>query len=395
VKKMREKITYRFLLLVVLIIQSAANAQYSWIDRTPLPNGQGREMDLSFTYKNLGFMGLGLDRDLWCYDSQSNSWMQKRSFPGSYRQGAYCFALDSEAFFGGGNSLKDFWKYNARTDSWTQLPSAPFASSYAIAFAVNGKGYVLAGNLLLQYDRNSATWSQKSNFPSTGRAWSTALVINGKAYVAFGQDQMDVLAEVWEYNPATDVWTKKNNGPGARKLAYGFAANNKGYFGGGRTMEYGSDYLDFYEYDPVADTWTTKSSPGGTSGAVGFCTADGNCYYGFGNITCHIGPCSPYNFLKAYVASENTWVNSGKSKDVLIFPNPGSSKVTLKFQSAGVGYFDIKVFDQLGACVYTGKSIPLQDGSSAEMNTQQWPAGLYIFEIMLGVEKRTVRYIKQ
>jgi N-acetylneuraminic acid mutarotase len=322
-----------FTLLSVLLTSANALAQYTWVSKTPLPSGMGRENDHVFVEGDHGYMGLGYNNDLWCYDSVTDSWTQKASFPGTFRQWAFGFYIDSAFYYGGGWGKKDFWKYNTNTDSWIQLDSITINTNGGVFFSVGGKGYVLTGTSLWQYDPLAQVWTQKNNFPGLARSWTTAIQINGKLYMAFGYDGNNVLKEVWEYEPLNDMWYQRNDAPDARFFAYGFSINNKGYFGGGRTQAYGSDFTDFYEYDPVADSWSIMPSPGGTSGAVAFGTSSGMGFYGFGNITCHIGPCDPFNFLKAWMPGTSTPRQELNRFEVLVYPNPAHKKLSVNLFS--------------------------------------------------------------
>jgi len=82
----------------------------------------------------------------------------------------------------------------------------------------------------------------------------------------------DYKQDFWEYDPATNVWTKKADFPGDARLgAIGFSVGNKGYVGTGLIE---SSYLglkDIWEYNPASNSWTKKPDiPQGRSGAVGF-----------------------------------------------------------------------------------------------------------------------------
>ena len=67
------------------------------------------------------------------------------------------------------------------------------------------------------------------------------------------------LKDFWEYDPATDIWTKKASvGGDKRAHAIGFAINGKGYVCTG--VDNGAYDDDFWEYDPATDIWVEKRS---------------------------------------------------------------------------------------------------------------------------------------
>src|SRR6476620_9203850 len=107
------------------------------------------------------------------------------------------------------------------------------------------------------------TCFQKAIF-GTGTGWQghSTFEINNKIYIVGGWDFSVFTTEVWEFDPATNVWTQKNNFPGpGRRCGIAFAIGGKGYFGTGDNGTPFSNYLnDFYEYDPVLDTWTQKNN---------------------------------------------------------------------------------------------------------------------------------------
>jgi len=201
------------------------------------------------------------------------TWVRKADFGGAGRQRASGFAIGGTGYIVGGfsNQLKitpkDFWAYDAASNSWTK----------------------------------------KADFPGNGREFGIAFSINGKGYFGLGYDDPFRLnpegADFWEYDPATDQWTKKRDVPFiTREAAVGFAMNGKGYVGLGTNFNYSTQYRDFWEYDPAIDTWTKKADyPGdGIFLGTGF-SINGLGYVGFG---------ASSNVSKQfweYNASSNTW----------------------------------------------------------------------------------------
>ncbi len=171
------------------------------------------------------------------------------------------------------------------------------ARGSAAGFVVNGKGYLVTGvdndnNRLLdvwEYDPAANLWNGKSigpkgvSFPGVGRTGAVGFAIGNFGYVGTGVDNNGTrLADFWQYNPATNTWKKIADFPGtARRDAVGFAIGNLGYVATGFD---GNQQKDAYSYDPATNTWTKIASFGGTkrTGAAAFVIGT-KAYVGCGN----------------------------------------------------------------------------------------------------------------
>lgn len=141
-------------------------------------------------------------------------------------------------------------------------------------FSINGKGYVGLGrnnnNLqetdFWEYDPTSDSWTQKAQFPGTGRGQAVGFSIGNKGYLGTGFTPTAQISGIyhgdfWEYDPTLDAWTQKANVPdSARTNAVGISLNGKGYLGLGSPKYPYAGRTYFYEYDPTLDAWTQKQS---------------------------------------------------------------------------------------------------------------------------------------
>ncbi|GAB4143064.1 MAG: hypothetical protein Fur0041_18190 [Bacteroidia bacterium] len=189
----------------------------------------------------------------------------------------------------------------------------------AVAFSVNGKGYVGTGvdtaerchKDLWEYDPFTDTWMQKANLPGSVRRNAVGFTIGDKGYVGLGIDTSDaslgnILKDFWQYNPMTNTWVQKADYPGAGGngvyFATAFSVDNKGYVCGGKKGP--SDYTnELWEYKPLTNSWTLRSNfPGGVRYQLISFVINDKAYIGLG---------TDYNIYRKdiwrYNPGNNTW----------------------------------------------------------------------------------------
>ncbi len=112
---------------------------------------------------------------------------------------------------------------------------------------------------LWAYDPDSSSWTQKKDFPGTGRMQSYVFVINGKAIIGgghrFNSSSSNAEDDYYRYDPSNDTWDTltANFTDSNRTLAAAFTLNNKGYLYGGRASS-GNNFNDLQEYSPALTT---------------------------------------------------------------------------------------------------------------------------------------------
>jgi N-acetylneuraminic acid mutarotase len=114
---------------------------------------------------------------------------------------------------------------------------------------------------------------QRAQFPGAARNSAVGFTVGTRGYIATGFDGLNRLKDNWEYNPATNTWTRRADfGGTSRYDAVAFGIGSRGYistgFDGGHTK-------DLWEFDPATGTngtWTQRVSLGGSkrSAAVAF-----------------------------------------------------------------------------------------------------------------------------
>ena len=185
------------------------------------------------------------------------------------------------------NSVSEDWyEYDPAANKWTAKANFPGpARANAVGFAINNKIYVGLGsfysatkndtfNDFYEYDPATDKWTKKADFIAAGRDQPVWFAIGNKGYVGTGNtdpsNPSTVTNDFYEYDPATNKWTAKTAMTGARCRAFGFAVGGKGYIGGGEDNNT-AKLINFFEYDLATDVWVGKANfPEGNARARGF-----------------------------------------------------------------------------------------------------------------------------
>ncbi|MEM0995249.1 MAG: kelch repeat-containing protein [Bacteroidota bacterium] len=227
-------------------------------------------------------------------ENETSPWLPAGAspfYPALARSNAITFTIDDRVFYGlgedeFGEELSDFYEFDPSKLSGFDSPWIPRDSlrlsidascenivqqgrKEAVAFALNGKGYVLTGFAnnstpvadFWEFDPNvndgTGQWNCLGLFPGGIRTGASAFVVNGKAYVTGGETfDNTYYNDLWEFDGTT--WTRKQDFVGTpRKDAVAFALNGKGYLATG-SYEFGTstgvvDLLlsDIWEYTPA------------------------------------------------------------------------------------------------------------------------------------------------
>ncbi len=201
--------------------------------------GKGRTGAVSFTIGAKAYVGLGVDGDIyectdfWSFDG--TSWSNNVDpFPGVARHGAVAFSDGTYAYVGLGYNLHDkdqtieeyftdFYRFNpaaTRGSQWELIGDVPAElkpRKYAIAFCIEGKGYIGGGygrneegvfKDYWEFDPQSTTWRQIESFGEP-RQGSAVCVIGKSAYIFTGTIGLsDYVTDVLKFTPSASVpWT--------------------------------------------------------------------------------------------------------------------------------------------------------------------------------------------
>lgn len=243
-------------------------ARNAWTQKANF-GGVARNVAVGFAVGTKGYIGTGVNanndrlKDFWEYDPTANTWKRVADFGGTARERATAFAIGNNGYVGTGfdsNYLKDMWAYAPATNTWTKVASYGGNKRVgAVAFVINNKAYMGTGNNngtpqsdWYMYSPGEDLWTQKADFTTDqvgiARSWAVGFAIGSKGYITTGSAS---AKDVWEYDPATDLWTTRGTFEGSpRNYAVGFAIGNKGYITTGLNGS-SSAYDDLWDFDPT------------------------------------------------------------------------------------------------------------------------------------------------
>jgi N-acetylneuraminic acid mutarotase len=282
----------------------------AWTPHSTFPFFDTRIGAVAFTIGNTLYAGLGqipqsgkepaYRNDFLMFDTNNpaEGWTEAPTFPGAQRAEAVAFVIGDTAYVGTGINTRlrepgatsgdffcDFYAFTP-AKGWWPVDSLPIRLSSgtdcntdngrerAVAFALNGRGYVGSGNSrcgilndLWMFDPGAAEgkqWSYLTETPGSARKGAVAFTIAERQTAFFGTGfylNNTFLTDFWAFDPDGNgemgFWTPMTDFQGqGRQEAVGFAIGDKGYLGFGQGITFsklGVDqevYLDFWEFTP-------------------------------------------------------------------------------------------------------------------------------------------------
>ena len=221
------------------------------------------------------------------------------------------------------------------SQGWTEVAPLPdgFVSNHSYGFALDGKGYIVAGestdgysDAMYEYDPAADAWTAMDDFPGPARGYTIGDQWGGQAWMGFGLGGTGYLNDLWMFDPITGEWTEKASCPCAARTHPAFIAEgDKVFVGLGGSAN--GDLDDWWEYDMATDTWSQKPDfPGSERHHPYQFGIDGDIYVGFG----HNGP-NIFNEMYRYEPETEAWT------EVATLPAEGRVAGT-QFSYAGKGY---------------------------------------------------------
>jgi len=201
-------------------------------------------------------------------------------------------------------------EYDTATDKWTRKADMPTPRWGLSTSVVNGRIYAIGGCLrypgigmptaaVEEYNLETDTWTKKTDMP-TQRWGHSSSMINGKIYAIGGtpDDTKLFLPIVEEYNPVTDTWTRKADMPTARLSLCTSTSGGRIYAFGGRTIvnKLGAVTITTVEeYNPETDIWTKKADMPTARFCLTACEVNGKIYVAGGVVGVAGGPNFNFN----------------------------------------------------------------------------------------------------
>lgn len=379
----------------------------SWQQLPDFP-GTARDDAAAFSNNCKVFVGTGMEvgwtltNDWWRYDMVQYSWQQVASLPSTPRQ--YCTgrAIGGVGFLFGGldaaGPLSELWAYDTTTDTWAARSPLPSEGRYAASsFEANSKLYVCGGliaggaaqNELWEYDPLTDQWMQRSSLPGVPRHRAAGISdgLNGSTGRVVGGADINYVAldEVWQYDPATDVWTAQLPLPEAR---YGLSASS-GYepmimAGAVDNNTFRSD--GFFGGAVAWYTFPVGSIPDGRRGGVmgdsDQCSGWNHSFYGLG--------LDGTNTRRKDWHSTGYWfgIEEQLRSDISVFPNPAIDHIQLGIDP-GFGVSAVTIYDASGQAV-AQRPLP----SSGSLKIEELSAGPYLLRVTSSNRTRTGHFIK-
>jgi N-acetylneuraminic acid mutarotase len=208
--------------------------------------------------------------------------------------------------------------YDPATNSWALGPAAPAAVHHATAMVVNGRLFLIGGELhgagtghppefinnVYELNVASGAWLPRAPMP-TARSGGGAGVIDGRIYVAGGRPPRGNDFAV--YDPAADRWTVLPSLPTGRNHLAVDAIGGRLYVAGGRFDDVGSPMTGALEiFDPAANAWTGGASMPTPRAGVTAVAAFG-CLYVIGGEGNPAHAQGMFAQTEAYDPRTNTW----------------------------------------------------------------------------------------
>lgn len=249
----------------------------------------------------------------------AQQWTASPVFPGDERDGIFSFVINDQAYVGGGITRHDFYRYNPIANKWDTLNTVANDSDrcFAAAFAVSGMGYVIGGDPAFgqsmkdvwEYNPATDMWTQKNDFPGGNRVGMLVLQIGNRVFVGGGCESfgsggvVNAKKDFYEYNAATDSWTPLADLPYEAAFPSGFVIDGKGYlvFGEDNSSVY---HNELYCLDTTNMQWTQKQAfPGDARSAGVAFTLNGKGYAGLGQEDL----LANYQDFYAYTPASDSW----------------------------------------------------------------------------------------
>ncbi|MCD4693579.1 MAG: hypothetical protein K8R79_11745 [Calditrichales bacterium] len=199
-----------------------------------------------------GIYPRGFLNKVWGLDlaNEAAGWIELTPLPTTGRQGMVSVRVNNKLYVWGGFNYtapftyKDGYRLSLKDGKWIwdELPPLPLPLTWAGAYAVGSRIYVLGGAdydyqrfysltdhtgdvkrlgarlILLDTDNINSGWQELAPCPGTPRCLTASAVVDGKIYSIGGVAVSDSgaylnVVDSWRYDPASDFWERLRDFP--------------------------------------------------------------------------------------------------------------------------------------------------------------------------------------
>ncbi|MBM2817137.1 MAG: hypothetical protein HW421_3899 [Ignavibacteria bacterium] len=198
--------------------------------------------------------------------------------------------------------------FSPRTNaqSWEELKSLTSPNAIPAMAAVGDKIYLVSGNqgnATNTWEFNPATneWTKKASLPQGG-VFATAVAFDGKIYVMGGGQNNAKKDYHYIYNPSEDKWTEGAKLLTPRMYHSAAAVNGKIYIIGGQNGDGTTEWF-FDEYSPNSNSWTRKAQSPHKDAWYSAAAGVGNKFYRIAGGRYNV----PTDYFDIYDTETGTW----------------------------------------------------------------------------------------
>jgi hypothetical protein len=272
--------------------------------------------------------------------SQNKGWIKRADCPYSVNDPSFYFSYANKIYIGkysGANISDSIFCYDKATNAWAYNSQFPGTSHFAEAIVVGTKAYLISGRSSVigfpsinsyskevwEYDIPNNIWTQKGNFPGSGRIDHRLLydISSNKIYLSFGYGYSALLSgsdyyeDLWSYDLNTYSFTQLASftSSGVATARYGhtfYIRGNKLYVKDG-AADFPTSFVTGVtgEYNILTNMWTSTGSIGLWSKRKQHFSylIKNNLYIGMGGIsTLSLGPLI---YQDCFMSSSSTTVS--------------------------------------------------------------------------------------
>lgn len=220
--------------------------------------GEGRYNATSFVIGNYAYVGTGsisyydVDKtnDFWRFDPITEDWTEIANFPIS-TSGAKGLSVNGKGYIFIDNYVDNFWSYDPSIDKWFKMPDLDMSNvgvgTHSLTgFVIEDKIYICISSgssytFIYEFDTNTLQWTKKAGLNYPGTSASVTLVgfsIENKGYIMGSKS-------LFEYDPQSNSWKELSDFPGDyRRSPVAFELDGKSYYGTGYAKH------DLWEFNP-------------------------------------------------------------------------------------------------------------------------------------------------